>query len=104
MTTKNEIISFIRDINNQYQDMGFKIVSLFGSYARDEADDFSDIDLTYKINHDKFFKDNAYKKLEKLEEIKKLISKRFKTKVDFIPQNSKNRYIRENLQKEQILI
>jgi len=39
--------------------MGFILINLFGSYARGTQDIFSDIDITYKINQDTFFKDET---------------------------------------------
>ena len=99
-TIKNEI----KKINELYEPQGFKIVSIFGSYARNEADIFSDIDLTYKINHDKFFKDDGFAKLNKITEIKQDLERTFKRKVDLIPINVTNKIIKEQIQKEQIAI
>ena len=45
MNTKNEIIKNLTLLNKKYQSTGLKIASLFGSYARDMQDRFSDIDL-----------------------------------------------------------
>ncbi len=104
MNTKNEIIKNLTLLNEKYQSTGFKIASLFGSYARDMQDRFSDIDLTYVIDHDKFYKDDAFAKLAKIEEIKSELEKEFHTKVDLIPLNTKNKLIQESLKKEQILI
>ena len=47
---KETIIRDIQQLNKKYGQDGFKIVSLFGSYARDSYDMYSDIDLTYKID------------------------------------------------------
>jgi len=99
-TIKNEI----KKINELYEPQGFKIVSIFGSFARNEADIFSDIDLTYKINHDKFFKDDGFANLNKITEIKRDLERTFKRKVDLIPINVTNKIIKEQIQKEQIAI
>lgn len=104
MNTKNEILKNLTMLNKKYQNTGFKISSLFGSYARGTQDSFSDIDLTYSIDHEKFYKDDAFAKLAKIEEIKVELEKRFHTKVDLIPSNTKNTLIQESLKKEQILI
>ena len=101
---KEIIISDIQKLNKKYGEDGFKIVSLFGSYARDTYDQYSDIDLTYKIDHDKFFKDDAFAKLARIEEIKKELEHRFHKKVDLIPANTTNYLLKENLQKEQTYI
>lgn len=104
MNTKEKILKNLILLNKKYQDTGFKIASLFGSYARGTQDTFSDIDLTYSINHELFFKNDAFAKLAKIEEIKTELEKKFHTKVDLIPMNTKNTFIQESLQKEQILI
>ena len=101
---KEFIIKRIRTVNEKYQREGFLISSLFGSYARDEADEYSDIDLTYTINHDKFFKDDAFAKLDKIDLIKKELSAIFHKKIDLIPSNTSNTLIQKSLQKEQISI
>ena len=48
---KETIIDNLHHFNNKYKTEGFQFVSLFGSYARGTEDLFSDIDLTYTINH-----------------------------------------------------
>lgn len=75
MNTKEKILKNLILLNKKYQDTGFKIASLFGSYARGAQDTFSDIDLTYSINHELFFKNDAFAKLAKIEEIKTELEK-----------------------------
>ena len=104
MNTKNDILKNLILLNKKYQNTGFKIFSLFGSYARGTEDTFSDIDLTYSINHELFYKDDAFAKLAKIEEIKNELEKKFHTKVDLIPSNTKNKLLQESLNKEQVLI
>ncbi|MEA1891330.1 MAG: nucleotidyltransferase domain-containing protein [Campylobacterota bacterium] len=101
---KTTIIKNLQNFNNTHKDDGFVIVSLFGSYARGTQDIFSDIDLTYKIDHDIFFKDDAFAKLEEIEKIKKELEKKFHKKVDLIPANTKNSSVQEVLIKEQVVI
>ncbi len=104
MLKKEKIIHDLRLLNDKYEQDGFKIISLFGSYARETNDVFSDVDLTYKIDHDIFYKDNAFAKLAKIEDIKKELENNFQAKIDLIPANTKNYLVQENIQKEQILI
>ena len=102
MLDKNVILQNIQKTNSKYQTLGFKITGLFGSYSRNEQNEFSDIDLTYKIDHAIFYKDNAFKKLSKIEDIKKELEKVFLKKVDLIPENTKNRFMQESLEREKI--
>jgi len=104
MLKKEEIIDYLHHYNTEHKNDGFLFVSLFGSYARDEYDTFSDIDLTYNIDHEKFFKDNAFAKLSKIDEIKQTLQNKFHKKIDLIPENTKNKLIQKSLQKEQVFI
>ncbi len=101
---KDTIIRVVKHFNEEYVNSGFQLVSLFGSYAKGTYDVFSDIDLTYRIDHDRFYKDNAFAKLEELEKIQKELEKMFHKKVDLIAANTKNYRMQQSLKNEQILI
>jgi len=104
IVNKNTILKVLHTYNNSHKNNGFEFVSLFGSYARGTEDVFSDIDLTYKIDHDIFYKNDGFAKLAKLEEIKKELESTFHKKIDMIPVNTKNHLVQQNLNKEQIPI
>ena len=101
---KEIIIDNLHHFNNKYKSEGFQFISLFGSYARGTEDMFSDIDLTYKIDLKIFYKDDAFAKLAKIEEIKKKLQTIFHKKIDLIPANTKNKLIQKTLQEEQLYI
>ncbi len=42
---KEDILNYLSSVKEKYQDEGFYIKALFGSYARDEADARSDVDI-----------------------------------------------------------
>jgi len=98
------ILEKIKQIKPKYEKEGFVILGLLGSYARNSEDIFSDIDLAYKIDHDRFFKDNAFKKLLRIEEIKKELETTLHKKVDLISVNSKNKSLNNSIKKEMIAI
>jgi len=106
--TKNSltplILEKIKQIKSKYEKEGFVVLGLFGSYARNSEDIFSDIDIAYKIDHNKFFKDDAFKKLLRLEEIKKELELYFHKKVDIISINSNNHRLNKSIKKEMVLI
>jgi predicted nucleotidyltransferase len=104
MTKLDKIICTLKLVNEKYKNEGFKIVSLFGSYANGTNDIFSDIDLTYNIDHNIFYKDNAFAKLSKIQEIKDELRKKFHTEIDLIPINTNNLYLQKSLQDEQVFI
>ncbi len=99
---KNKTLSPLKKFKKIYLSEGFELVGLFGSYAKGYQDDFSDIDIAYKIDHDTFFKDNAFKKLLRIEEIKKELEQNLHKKVDLISLNSSNSQLNESINKELI--
>ena len=42
---KESILNYLTDVKSKYQNEGFLIKALFGSYSRDEADEKSDVDI-----------------------------------------------------------
>lgn len=92
MHTKKSILSILKKLKPQYESEGVLLLGIFGSYAQNKQTNFSDIDIVYHLNYDKFsqkYKD-GFSKLLRLDEIKKDLEKKFKTKVDFISDNNKN--------------
>ena len=89
---KREILTALKELKPTYAKEGVIILGLFGSYARDEQTKFSDIDIAYKLDYDKFstkYKD-GFSKLLRLEEIKKEIQTLFKTPIDLVPDTNKS--------------
>ena len=104
MLKQKEIVDYLHQYNAEKLPSGIQLVGLFGSYARGTQDSYSDIDITYRIDHNIFYKDNAFKKLIALEEIKKELEDALHHRVDLIPVNTNNVLLQESLQKEQILL
>ncbi len=83
-TLKSKIIK----INDKLKDDGVILDGVFGSYARGDAKDDSDIDILYHLE-DKFFKKyQGFIGFKKLDEIKQIVSNELKLKVDFAPKNN----------------
>ncbi len=99
---KSQTLTPLKKFKKIYLNEGFELVGLFGSYAKGYQDDFSDIDIAYKIDHDTFFKDNAFKKLLRIEEIKKELEQNLHKKVDLISLNGSNNRLNESINKELI--
>jgi uncharacterized protein len=92
--TKKEILDFLR-LNKQLFKEKYDIenIILFGSYARDEATVDSDIDILLeakKKNFDKWF------------ELKELLEKEFRKKVDLLYRDSVRSFIMRSIEKELI--
>lgn len=50
LENKENILNIIKKIAKSENKDGFEIVGLFGSFATDNATEFSDVDIAYKIN------------------------------------------------------
>jgi len=81
--TKSEILLKLADLKTTYKKEGIIIVGLFGSYAKDEAKEDSDIDILYDINSDVFCqKYPGFKAFSRLQDIKEELQNIFNTKID----------------------
>ncbi len=88
MLTKKNILNKIDCLKGKYENEGIVLYTIFGSYAKDTQDKYSDkIDISYTINYKKFSKryKDGFSKLLRLEDIKKELEKEFGLKVDLVP-------------------
>jgi predicted nucleotidyltransferase len=92
MSDKNSILSTLKKLKPIYEKEGLVLLGLFGSYARDTQTRFSDIDIAYKIDYDKFsskYKD-GFSKILRIDEVKKELQETFHTRVDLVPDSNKS--------------
>jgi len=77
MIKRDEILSFLREKKNElFTDYQLIKIGLFGSFAKDEGTEDSDIDLIVE------FQPNTENLSEKKSEIKRLVAERFNREVD----------------------
>jgi len=92
---KEDILNYLK--SNQeyyYNQFGIQFVGVFGSFARDEAEENSDIDILYKIEKDKKLSMFKYLKLTKqLEDF-------FHKKIDLIRDEKIKPQIKSYIQKD----
>jgi predicted nucleotidyltransferase len=88
---KDEIISKLKELKPIYQNEGLEILGVFGSYAKDENTKYSDIDIAYKLDYEKFSKKyiGGFSKLLRINEIKEELQNILKNEVDFVPNSNK---------------
>ena len=66
MMQKQDILNYLKSNQEYYHNQfGVQFIGLFGSFARDEANENSDIDILYKIKKDKKLSMFKYLKLTK---------------------------------------
>ena len=76
------IIETISRLKEKYSQEGFIILGIFGSYARNEEKEDSDVDILYILNSE--FKDRGFRKVYKLGLIKESLRQELGKSVDII--------------------
>lgn len=91
MTTRNEIINTLQMLKLNYNQEGLRILGFFGSYARENENEYSDVDIAYQIDHKKFSKhyQDGFSKLLRIEAIKDEIKALLHTPIDLVPDTNK---------------
>ncbi len=91
MPQKSEILSKLKELKPVYEKEGLILLGLFGSYAKNTQTKFSDIDVAYSLDYDKFslkYK-GGFAKLLRIDDIKKELQSIFKTPIDLVPDSNK---------------
>jgi len=100
---QNEIISLLRQAKQKYADEGFNIVGIFGSYARNEATEESDIDILYELNDTFIQSHQGFSAFARLSSIKQELKSLFGIDVDITAKSGLSRtaqkYIMKDLQR-----
>ena len=103
---KQQIINTLQSFKQKHADEGVHIIGMFGSYADGKYDDFSDVDVAYKIDYEVFSKKyrDGFSKILRIEEIKQSLEKILHKKVDFVSLDSNNKRFIEHIQKEMLYV
>ena len=88
---KNEILNKLKELKPIYQNEGLEILGVFGSYAKETNTKYSDIDIAYKLDYDKFSKKyiGGFSKILRINEIKEELKNILKNDVDVVPDSNK---------------
>ena len=92
MLGKDEILLALKQLKSSYKEDGIILLGLFGSYSKDMQNKFSDIDVAYEIDKDKFSQKyrGGFAKLLKIDHIRKELQSIFKKPVDLVSNSNKN--------------
>jgi len=92
---KQDILNYLKSQQDKYSNnFGIKFIGLFGSFARDEANEKSDIDILYEIEKDKKLSIFGYLKL--INELEKAFNK----KVDLVRETTLKPQIKNYVYKD----
>jgi predicted nucleotidyltransferase len=102
----NIALKKIKVISQKYLDEGVEIVGVFGSVARGDDDIYSDIDITYKLNHKLFFQRyrDGFSQVIRLQDIKDELEQLLKRKVDFISLSASSEELKKEILKDMIYV
>ena len=78
---KESILHYLSDVKSKYQEEGFLIKALFGSYSRDEASSDSDIDILVEATPE-FASKYGFGAIARIKEIQKEMSQTLGIQVD----------------------
>jgi predicted nucleotidyltransferase len=101
---KKTMLESLKNLKEKYKSIGFIIVGIFGSYAKDEEKDSSDIDIVYTLDK-KFVSTYGWGSVIKLEEIKEEIKKTLNIqKVDLATIDNNSKTFQEIIKKELVYV
>lgn len=80
--TQNELINELKSLKKQFQSDGFVIDGIFGSYARGDFKESSDIDILYHLEEPFMKKYSGFMGFSRLNEIKQILSNKIQKRVD----------------------
>ena len=101
MLRSTQIEQALKKIKQMHRDEGLQIVGYFGSYADKSADAFSDVDVAYSIDYEKFstLYEDGFSKLLQIDRVKKEIEALLHAKVDFISLQGGDKAFTDMMQK-----
>lgn len=92
---KQDILNYLKSNQEYYHDQfGVQFIGLFGSFARDEANENSDIDILYKIEGNK--KLSMFKYLKLIKQLEDFFHK----KIDLVRDETIKPQIKGYIQKD----
>ena len=102
-TTKETILRYLKEIKLELEEYGIEKIALFGSFATNEQNVYSDIDIAIKKNHN-FLKDHvAYDYFTIVSKIKNKILLALHRNVDIFDLDSDSTFA-QSIKKEMIYV
>ena len=77
------LLNKIKSLKEQYEPSGFVILGVFGSFARDEQNHQSDIDILYRLSESFLAKYPGWKAASAIEDIREEVGAVLGRKIDF---------------------
>lgn len=103
MIEKNKILNYLKEFKNSPDNRLFLEIGLFGSYAKNEADSFSDIDIAVRVDKEYLKTHDIWDYFDAINEIKKSLLQQFHLKSDVFDLDSSSVLV-ERIQKDIIYV
>jgi predicted nucleotidyltransferase len=100
---KTDILGYLKEIKGELVEQGIKEIALFGSFARDRVDMYSDIDIAIQIQSDYLKTRSSWDYFDLIAKIKSLISQKFHITCDIFDLDS-NSFMKESVMKDLIYV
>ena len=100
---KDEILNYLKEFKDSSHNKLFIEIGLFGSYAKNQADDFSDIDVAVKVDKEYLERHDIWDYFDAINEMKMALLKRFKLQSDIFDLESSNGLV-EKIKKDIIYV
>lgn len=84
IVTKNEILATLKLLQPEFEKENLKLLGFFGSYARDEAKEDSDIDILIETTPEFLQHNRGWDACIKLDELKNNLHSIFNKNIDFV--------------------
>jgi len=98
-----DVLKILTQMKQKYLSEGFLLRGLFGSIARGDFDESSDIDLAYELEKEVFLKNHTgFEAVSRVAEISIELQAVFGRKVDLVSLNSANSILIDEINKELI--
>jgi len=101
--TKEEILQKLKDIKPKFEKQGISSIAVFGSYARDEATQSSDIDVAIKFEDGFLNNNDVWAYFNTINSLKDNISKALSMKCDILDLDSSS-HILNRVKSEMIYV
>ena len=101
--SKTSILEYLQEIKPLLQSKGIIFLALFGSFARDEANPYSDIDVAIQKEQNYMQAHSAYEYFDLIEQLKTLLRKKFHRNSDVFDLDSDS-FAKNTVLKEMIRV
>lgn len=101
--TKEDILHYLQEIKSELQESGIEKIALFGSYANNTENVYSDIDIAISKKSSFLSTHTSYNYFDIISNLKDKIRKKFHRNIDIFDLDSKSSF-KQSIEKELIYV